>query len=168
MLGFQGGVSIPLVKGGVKAPPAKRQCRAGPKAGARRGFTLGACGIIRLRVDVQHVLHRGDKRAAHFWDAPLFLQPRLEVAFFKTRRTLSSEDDSARPHATPRSVSKYKVQRLRPSGASRQASAIRCASTFASSFGWVPGRGRSSHAPAPLRQSAGECVRLWHAPQRGR
>src|SRR6266446_5510446 len=39
MLGFQGGVSIPLVKGGVKAPPAKRQCRAGPKAGARRGFT---------------------------------------------------------------------------------------------------------------------------------
>ena len=41
MLGFQGGVSIPLVKGGVKAPPAKRQCRAGPKAGARRGFTLG-------------------------------------------------------------------------------------------------------------------------------
>jgi hypothetical protein len=41
MLGFQGGVSIPLVKGGVKAPPAKRQCRAGPKAGARRGFTFG-------------------------------------------------------------------------------------------------------------------------------
>src|SRR5262249_35720653 len=40
MLGFQGGVSIPLVKGGVKAPPAKRQCRAGPKAGARRGFTV--------------------------------------------------------------------------------------------------------------------------------
>ena len=40
MLGFQGGVSIPLVKGGVKAPPAKRQCRAGPKAGARRGFTF--------------------------------------------------------------------------------------------------------------------------------
>src|SRR5262249_17857700 len=39
MLGFQGGVSIPLVKGGVKAPPAKRQCRAGPKEGARRGFT---------------------------------------------------------------------------------------------------------------------------------
>src|SRR5215831_17787317 len=39
MLGFQGGVSIPLVKGGVKAPPAKRQCRAGPKAGARHGFT---------------------------------------------------------------------------------------------------------------------------------
>src|SRR5215468_10552586 len=35
MLGFQGGVSIPLVKGGVKAPPAKRKCRAAPKAVAR-------------------------------------------------------------------------------------------------------------------------------------
>jgi len=46
MLGFQGGVSIPLVKGGVKAPPAKRQCRAGPKAGARRGFTY----ILNLQV----------------------------------------------------------------------------------------------------------------------
>jgi hypothetical protein len=46
MLGFQGGVSIPLVKGGVKAPPAKRQCRAGPKAGARRGFTRLLCFAI--------------------------------------------------------------------------------------------------------------------------
>jgi len=45
MLGFQGGVSIPLVKGGVKAPPAKRQCRAGPKAGARRGFTSVFCSV---------------------------------------------------------------------------------------------------------------------------
>src|SRR5712691_13495914 len=45
MLGFQGGVSIPLVKGGVKAPPAKRQCRAGPKAGARRGFTVGVSHV---------------------------------------------------------------------------------------------------------------------------
>ncbi len=49
MLGFQGGVSIPLVKGGVKAPPAKRQCRAGPKAGARRGFTFR-----RNKTDVDH------------------------------------------------------------------------------------------------------------------
>jgi len=46
MLGFQGGVSIPLVKGGGKAPPAKRQCRAGPKAGARRGFTFSKCVLI--------------------------------------------------------------------------------------------------------------------------
>jgi len=46
MLGFQGGVGIPLVKGGVKAPPAKRQCRAGPKAGTRRGFTSLPQGLL--------------------------------------------------------------------------------------------------------------------------
>ena len=50
MLGFQGGVSIPLVKGGVKAPPAKRQCRAGPKAGARRGFTVKGWIIFFVRL----------------------------------------------------------------------------------------------------------------------
>jgi hypothetical protein len=45
MLRFQGGVSIPLVKGGVKAPPAKCQCRAVPKAVARRGFTEVRVGM---------------------------------------------------------------------------------------------------------------------------
>ena len=98
---------------------------------------LGTCGIIRLRVDVQHVLHSGDKLAVHFWNAPLLLQPRLEVAFFKTRRTLSYEYDAARPSATTRSASKCKVQCLRPSGASLQAAAIRRASAFSSSLGAV-------------------------------
>ncbi len=32
VLGFQGGVSIPLVKGRVKATSAKRRCQAAPKA----------------------------------------------------------------------------------------------------------------------------------------
>src|SRR5712691_2772507 len=50
MLGFQGGVSIPLVKGGVKAPPAKRQCRAGPKAGARRGFTTSCAHDTHIQL----------------------------------------------------------------------------------------------------------------------
>ena len=45
MLGFQGGVSIPLVKGGVKAPPAKRQCRAA-EGMARRGFTPVAVSAL--------------------------------------------------------------------------------------------------------------------------
>jgi len=54
MLGFQGGVSIPLVKGGVKAPPAKRQCRAGPKAGARRGLTRKNAHSTELRGEVCH------------------------------------------------------------------------------------------------------------------
>src|SRR5215470_8826167 len=57
MLGFQGGVSIPLVKGGVKAPPAKRQCRAGPKAGARRGFTFIAVRCPHCQSD--QIVKRG-------------------------------------------------------------------------------------------------------------
>src|ERR671927_1022079 len=55
MLGFQGGVSIPLVKGGVKAPPAKRQCRAGPKAGARRGFTYYVLVVLELATRRVHI-----------------------------------------------------------------------------------------------------------------
>jgi hypothetical protein len=78
---------------------------------------LGTSRIIRLRVDLQHVFHGGDKLGTDRWDAPLLLQPRLEVTFFKTRRTLSYEYDSASPSATTRSASRCKVQRLRPSGA---------------------------------------------------
>lgn len=50
---------------------------------------LGTCGILRLRVDFQHVFHRGDQLGAHFRDAPWLLEPWLEVIFFHTRRTLS-------------------------------------------------------------------------------
>jgi hypothetical protein len=39
MLEFQGGRGTPVVTGGVKAPPTKRQGRAMPKAVVRRGFT---------------------------------------------------------------------------------------------------------------------------------
>jgi hypothetical protein len=84
MLGFQGGVSIPLVKGGVKAPPAKRQCRAGPKAGARRGFTriVGerirgiAMMVVTINIVAQtpHMLAQGvikHQECISFWPAYL-------------------------------------------------------------------------------------------------
>src|SRR4029453_17364948 len=100
-------------------------------------------------VDLQDIFHRGDELRPDLWDAPLFLQPRLEDRFFKTRRTLSYEYDGARPRATTRSASRCKVQRWRPSGAALQASAIKRASAFASNLGGVPGRGRSSRAPSP-------------------
>jgi hypothetical protein len=48
MLGFQGGVSIPLVKGGVKAPPAKRQCRAAPKAWLDAALLYGQLEIQEM------------------------------------------------------------------------------------------------------------------------
>src|SRR5262249_47325373 len=110
---------------------------------------LGTLRIIRLRVDLQHVFHGSNKLCTDLWDAPLLLPPRLEGTFFKTRRTLSYEYDSARPSATTRSASRCKVHRWRPSGALLQASAMRRASAFASSLGGVPGRGRSSSAPSP-------------------
>src|SRR5512145_1187216 len=56
---------------------------------------LGTSRIIRLRVNLQDVFHGSDKLGTDLWDAPLLLQPRLEVTFFKTRRTLSYEYDSA-------------------------------------------------------------------------
>src|SRR5262245_43014365 len=110
---------------------------------------LRPLSIIGRCVDFQHVFHGGDELRTHLWNTPLLLQPRLEVTFFNTRRTLSYEYDSAKPRATTRSASRCKVQRLRPSGAPLQASAIRRASAFSSSFGRVPGRGRSASAPSP-------------------
>ena len=52
---------------------------------------LGTSRIIGLRVDLQHVFHHRDKVGTHLRNTPLLLQPRLEVTFFKTRRTLSYE-----------------------------------------------------------------------------
>src|SRR5215813_794371 len=110
---------------------------------------LGPSRIIGFRVDLQDIFHRGDELGPDLWDAPLFLQPRLEDRFFKTRRTLSQEYDAAKPRATTRSASRCKVQRWRPSGAALQASASNRAAAFASSLGGVPGRGRSSSAVSP-------------------
>src|SRR5215217_4699052 len=106
-------------------------------------------GIIGLGVDLQDVFHSGNKLPAHLRDAPWLLQPWLEDRFFNTRRRLSYEYDAAKPRVTTRSASRCKGQRLRPSGAVLQASAMRRACACASSLGWVPGRGRSSSAPSP-------------------
>src|SRR6266536_4591966 len=97
MLGFQGGVSIPLVKGGVKAPPAKRQCRAGPKAGARRGFTYeeGFLGTVFSQVVMTGQRLKNDALAEtnYVWPAPWFLSNylrgytrRIDLDFHKRLR----------------------------------------------------------------------------------
>ena len=54
-------------------------------------------GILWLRADLQDVFHGGTPLGAPLWEAPLFLPPRLRVIFFRTRRTLALEDDSAQP-----------------------------------------------------------------------
>src|SRR5919197_1101685 len=110
---------------------------------------LGPSRIVGLRGDLQDIFHSGDELGPDLWDAPLFLQPRLEDRFFKTRRTLSYEYDAAKPRATTRSASRCKVQRWRPSGAALQASAIKRVSAFTSNLDCAPGRGRSASAPRP-------------------
>src|SRR6266446_9066300 len=105
MLGFQGGVSIPLVKGGVKAPPAKRQCRAGPKAGARRGFTWVTyhwiAGALLTVSIVFHVIH------ASFWLDFWSIWPDkvdLRDAWRRMLRFLG------RPAPLPRKFAKYPLE----------------------------------------------------------
>src|SRR5262249_51872324 len=79
-------------------------------------------------------------------DAPLLLEPGLELVFLSTRRTVSCEQASANFSSTTRSASKLRVQRCRPSGAALQASAIKRASPFSFKIGARPGRGDSSRA----------------------
>jgi hypothetical protein len=55
----------------------------------RINVDLGPCGILRLGVDLQDICHRGDARRTDLWDAPVFLQPRLEDCLLNTRRTRS-------------------------------------------------------------------------------
>src|SRR5262252_4697268 len=111
---------------------------------------LGPSRIIGLCVDLQNIFHSGDELGPDLWDAPLFLQPRLEDRFFKTRRTLSYEYDATKPRTTTRSASKCKIQRWHPSETALQASAITRAAAFASNLDCAPGRGRSSSAPSPV------------------
>src|SRR5207302_5364313 len=99
--------------------------------------------IIRLFVQIQHILHASDKLGIHFRDAPLLVEPGLEFVFLSRRRTASRENDSAKPNSTTLPASKRRVQWLWPSGALLQAKAITWASCLPLSFGRAPGLGRS-------------------------
>src|SRR5215471_12035542 len=106
-----------------------------------------ARGIIRLLVEVKHVLHGGDKLSAHVWQAPLLFLPGLEFVFLSTCRTVSRAIDGAKPNSTTLSAKSRRVQCACPSGAGVHATAIKCASCLPVSFRRAPGRGASSSAP---------------------
>ena len=107
----------------------------------------GLFGIMRFVVHVQYLLHGSNEVGAHLRNAPLFLLPWLEFVFFRRLRMPSCDMESTRPSSTALSDSSLNVQWSCPSGALLQARAIRCASPFSSSFGGLPGRGRSTTAP---------------------
>src|SRR5205823_813988 len=83
-------------------------------AGARLGDQLltllievydRASRVVRLGVQIEHVLHAGDVLSGDRRDAPLLLQPRLDPLFFSTRRMVSCEQLSASPNSTTRPAS---------------------------------------------------------------
>src|SRR5262249_6353089 len=102
--------------------------------------------IIRLGIQVQHILHMPDKFRTHTGDAPFFALPRLEVVFFSTRRTVSSETASTNWSATRRSANNCIVQCTRPAGGVLQARATKKASCLPSNLWIAPGRLRSVSA----------------------
>src|SRR5205823_14610283 len=96
---------------------------------------LGALRVIGSVVNLQHVFHSGDELAIRLaGDTPLALQPRLEIPLLSTCRTVSWETLSTWPSSTIRLARSRNAQRLRPSGAWLQASAIRWASPSPSSL----------------------------------
>jgi hypothetical protein len=103
-------------------------------------------GIIGFGVQVEHIFHPPEELRGDLSDAPLLLLPGLEIVFFNTRRTVSSEMDSTTPSSTSRSAKSCIVQCSRPSGGALQARATRKASCLPSSLGCAPGRGRSCRA----------------------
>jgi hypothetical protein len=62
--------------------------------------------VIRLRVQLQHVLHAMDELAVYaLGQAPRLLLPRLEDTFLRTRRIVSSETASTTFNSTSRLAS---------------------------------------------------------------
>src|SRR5439155_21462428 len=86
-------------------------------------------------------------------DAPHRLPPRLQVAFFNARRTVSCAMLSTTSNSTSRSASSRNVQRAYPAGGCEQASAVNRACCSPSSVGVTGGvsrglRSRSDSGPA--------------------
>src|SRR5262249_47753791 len=103
-------------------------------------------GPVFLHVQLQHILHAAHILGIDLRDAPLLLQARLDLVFFRVLRTDSSLIASTTLSSTSRSASNCRVQRWRPWGGSEQASATSIAASLPWSFGAAPGRGCSLSA----------------------
>src|SRR6188768_3727912 len=86
-------------------------------------------GIVRPRVDGQHVFHRGYKGAIGLRrDDPALPAMRLETVFLSVRPIVESLARATMPSSTTLFSSSRNVQRARPLGGLEQASAISLAS----------------------------------------
>src|SRR5205814_3767212 len=81
--------------------------------------------VVGPVVDLQHVFHRADELGVRLRrDAPLLPQPRLELVFLSTCRTVSSAMVSTTCNSTNLSASSCNVQAPRPLGGDEQARAM--------------------------------------------
>src|SRR6266571_9463424 len=83
--------------------------------------------IIRLSVQIQHVLHGGHKVRIDVGNAPLFMLPGLQRVFFSNWRTVSGEMRRTYPNSTAWPASMRTVQWSCPSGTLLQVMAMRWA-----------------------------------------
>jgi hypothetical protein len=99
--------------------------------------------IVRAGVDLEHVLHRGDKaRVGLGWNDPVFVQMRLQIVFFSARPTVLKCAAGTILRSTTYSASRRIVQRAYPSGGGEQASAINWACVSPSKIGSTGGVAR--------------------------
>jgi len=100
-----------------RAARSQRQWRARLTDQLHRAFVktdLRPPRISWLGVQIQHILHVPDKGRTHAGDTPLFFLPRLEVVFFSTRRTVSSETAATRLSSMSRSASNCIARAITP------------------------------------------------------
>ena len=57
-------------------------------------------GVVRRRIDLDHIFHGGDEILTYFGDAPLLFLPGLELAFFKSWRIVSGLHESTKLNST--------------------------------------------------------------------
>src|SRR5687768_13942229 len=141
-----GPVALVLVVDPLRLARLHRQRDAGLGDQLLRGLIEAddrAGRVVRLGVQVEHVLHPADELGPDGRDHPLLVEPRLELVLLRSRRIASSVISGTSSSSTRRSASICIVQRWRPSGGLVQASATTYARSFGPSFGRAPGRGRS-------------------------
>jgi hypothetical protein len=83
--------------------------------------------VVRLVVQVEHVLHRRHELGAYLGKTPLLVLPWLELVLRKRARMVSGEMRSTKPSSTALPASRRSVQWSWPSGTGLQAMAMRCA-----------------------------------------
>ncbi len=107
--------------------------------------------VIGPGIDIQHVLHLGNKASTGFGNAPALYAPRLDFVFFSAWWTATCEMSSTTSSRINSSRSIRIVQRALPVGGSEQASKSRFASTSPVILGTCPGLGLSRSADFPSR-----------------